>query len=466
MTDIILLVDDDPVFLKVVCRALEEAEYAVETAATGEEALRMATTTPYAVAVISLELRQGDGASLVRELARAVPQTECILLTADPDLLALVDLYDLGNVYNHHWKPLDEIGNLARDIARALERRALKRQNAYLLTELRDARDELRGQAEFMVQVEKLAALGQMAADLAEELETPMAALARYAGYLRRAIQDETARRRSHSFGNEYRTVQEASQESSRVSHGSGGEQAQPSARAVAGLTHAVERSLLPVQSHAPTCEVAGTRGHGDTGTRGRIGDCLTEMEQTAWQGHGLLGRIRAFSEGERAPLEPTDLREVIHETFGLLRHTLETRGVRLKAEIAAELPPILASAPRLQQALTHLVLNAVHAMPEGGTLTLSTEALSGESGGARLRLKDSGTGIEPEVLPRIFEPFYTTMPFRQGTGLGLTVARGIIREHDGEISIESALGQGTTVTLTFPAMVAMNPADAAGMAA
>lgn len=394
-TEAILLVDSDPTFLRIVARALETAGYDIETAASGTEAMERAAATPYAVVVTALELRDIPGKDLLRDLAETLPQTECLVLTTDPDLHTLVEIYESGNVFNHLGKPLEEIGELARNIGRALERRALKRQNAYLLTELRDARDQLRNQTEFLVQVERLAALGQMAADLAEDLDAPLAGLAGYAEYLHQVFTGRRAYARSED------------------------QQAQ-------------------------------------------VADYLQEMAVVAGRCRALVIGMSGFATGAPGPMEPTDLHEVLHDTFGLLRHTLEARGIRLESAFAPELPPILARGPQLQQALTHLALNAVHAMPDGGRLYLSTEALSAQLGGARIRLRDTGIGIAPETLPYIFDPFFTTRPLGQGTGLGLSITRSILRECDAEIAVESALGQGTTFTITFPAFAAVRPEEAA----
>jgi len=394
-TESILLADGDPTFLRVVRRALEVAGYDVEAADSVEAILQKTAETPPAVVVIDAEMDGSPG--LIRYLASSQPQTECILLTTDPDVSALVELYDSGNIYNHRWKPLDDIGDLARDIARALERRTLKRQNAYLLTELRDARDALRSQAEFLAQVEALAAIGQMTVDLAKGMEAPLTGLIGYAEYLARAL----AARPAHAWTEEQR------------------EQMIGYAR---------------------------------------------EMAQAAGQCQSLARGLRDLRDGSSRAMEPLDLRPLIRETLGLLRHSLEARGVQLKSDIAPELPPLRANAALMQQALTHLVLNALQAMPDGGALYLTVEALPGHPGGVRLTLHDTGIGIDTETLPRIFEPFFTTRPPGQGTGLGLAIVRTIVREHGGDIQVDTAPGRGTTFILTFPALSALAPEDSSGV--
>ncbi len=88
------------------------------------------------------------------------------------------------------------------------------------------------------------------------------------------------------------------------------------------------------------------------------------------------------------------------------------------------------------------------------GALFVETESMKDERGGVRIRIRDTGAGIEPDVLPYVFQPFFTTRPLGKGTGLGLSVTRSIVREHDGEISIETSVGEGTTISILLPAAV------------
>jgi signal transduction histidine kinase len=117
-----------------------------------------------------------------------------------------------------------------------------------------------------------------------------------------------------------------------------------------------------------------------------------------------------------------------------------------------ASLPLIHGNGGKLQQVFLNLFLNAKDAMPEGGTLTVT----SSNGSGVNIAIRDTGSGIEPENLRRIYEPFFTTKNAggtgeRRGTGLGLAVSYGIIQEHAGKIHVESSPGQGTTFHLEFP---------------
>jgi signal transduction histidine kinase len=121
-----------------------------------------------------------------------------------------------------------------------------------------------------------------------------------------------------------------------------------------------------------------------------------------------------------------------------------------LKAEEPC--PNVVADTDQMSQVLINLIMNAVHAMPDGGTLRIG---LAQENDMAKLTVADTGHGIPQEALKKIFEPFFTTKEFGKGTGLGLTVVKGIIEEHQGSIAVESVAGGGTTFTILLPVIPA-----------
>jgi DNA-binding NtrC family response regulator len=161
----ILIIDPDSAFALRLQVILEMGGYDVVTAASAEEARQLLEDTPVAILLIGLPPGDEETRSFVREIADHPSGAECILLAEPAELHGVVELYDLGNIYNHRWKPLQDVGDLARDIGRALERRSLKRQNAYLLAELRDAREELRRQAETISRLEEPALVSVITAE-------------------------------------------------------------------------------------------------------------------------------------------------------------------------------------------------------------------------------------------------------------------------------------------------------------
>ena len=182
------------------------------------------------------------------------------------------------------------------------------------------------------------------------------------------------------------------------------------------------------------------------------IREGLLTLETAATDGAEVVRRLQDFARPRGAsPLVALELSHVALEALEITRPRWkdepERRGVHIEIRTAlTDLPLILGHAPEMREAITNLVFNAVDAMPQGGILTLTGSASFEE---VNLAITDTGVGMTEEVRTRIFEPFFTTKG-PQGTGLGLAVVYGIMERHGGRIAVASALGQGTTVTLTF----------------
>jgi len=134
-----------------------------------------------------------------------------------------------------------------------------------------------------------------------------------------------------------------------------------------------------------------------------------------------------------------------------LVEKGADKSGITIRRTLTASLPLVHGDSNALQQVVMNLVTNARDALGSGGVITLETSLVPGRSAMARLTVRDNGPGISPDVLPRIFDPFYTTKT--EGTGLGLSISYGIVRDHKGTIDVESLPGQGTTFILTFPSL-------------
>ena len=156
-------------------------------------------------------------------------------------------------------------------------------------------------------------------------------------------------------------------------------------------------------------------------------------------------------SDRRRASARPARLDELVDSTLKLCAGHL--RQVSVVREYDAALPPVAVETGPLGQVVLNLVLNATQAMRGTGTLTIATRRCDSIDGraGAELAVRDTGPGIEPEILPRIFEPFFSTKGHTLGTGLGLSVSYGIVERHGGRIHVESALGAGTTFRVQLP---------------
>jgi len=135
---------------------------------------------------------------------------------------------------------------------------------------------------------------------------------------------------------------------------------------------------------------------------------------------------------------------------YSLLEHQFEVGRIKVRRDLAQEPLLFLGIEHQLQQVFLNLFLNARDAMPKGGWLTVSTRV---DGSSVTAEVADTGSGIPPEQLARIYDPFFTTKAIGRGTGLGLSISYGIVREHDGSIRCDSAVGQGTRFTLALPVL-------------
>ena len=180
-------------------------------------------------------------------------------------------------------------------------------------------------------------------------------------------------------------------------------------------------------------------------------------IRKAAERGAALTRQLLIFSRLEPSRLETVDLNVVVSETRDLLRRTLG-EDISVVTRLAGDLNTVRADRSKMEQVLLNLVMNARAAMPDGGELTITTE--NGEAA-VVLSVTDQGHGMEPEVAQRAFEPFFTTRPKGQGTGLGLATAYGAVTDAGGSIGIDSAPGAGTTVRIRLPAAAAADEPEA-----
>ena len=148
--------------------------------------------------------------------------------------------------------------------------------------------------------------------------------------------------------------------------------------------------------------------------------------------------------------MDSLDIARLLQETIRLSENQTVVNNVKLRVDLAADLPVVRGNRQALQQVFINLLTNAVHAMPSGGELLVS--AARGSDQKIIIRLRDTGSGISEEHLPYIFDPFFTTKKVGTGTGLGLSVSYGIIKKHGGVITVDSSPGKGSTFTIVLPA--------------
>ena len=210
-----------------------------------------------------------------------------------------------------------------------------------------------------------------------------------------------------------------------------------------AGVAHEINTPLAVISSYA---QMLSKQLRGDA----RLSPVLDKITQQSFRAAEIANGLLNFSRTSTTEFRSTDLNQVIRDTLSLLEHQFKTAEIFVDLDLALDLPPISGNAGKLQQVFLNLLLNAKDAMAGGGRLRVATLA----NGQVEAIVSDSGSGIAPEHLKRIYDPFFTTKNMhgeKRGTGLGLAVSYGIIQEHAGKIHVESAIGAGTTFHLEFP---------------
>ncbi|MGD2103977.1 MAG: PAS domain S-box protein, partial [Anaerolineae bacterium] len=216
------------------------------------------------------------------------------------------------------------------------------------------------------------------------------------------------------------------------------------------GIAHDVKNAISPIPLYTGLI-----RTETDLGERARthlqiIERAVSDVEET-------VGRMRQFyRRGEDRELQPVDVNEATQQAIELTsprwRDVPQEHGITvdLQTDLQQDLPPLLGNEGEIRQAVTNLILNAVDAMPDGGSLSLRTWETAGAPTHVILEVSDTGIGMDEETQERCFEPFFSTKD-EHGTGMGLATVYGTMQRHGGDVQAESALGEGTTMRLIFP---------------
>jgi signal transduction histidine kinase len=176
--------------------------------------------------------------------------------------------------------------------------------------------------------------------------------------------------------------------------------------------------------------------------------DYLSKMDSELTRSTKLIRSLLDFARQSPPTLREIELNDVVNQALDLTAHSAELQHVEVIRELAPSLPKLMADFDQLQQVCTNLILNAIQAMPDGGRLTLRTSANSSQ---VIIEVQDTGCGISPENMRKLFTPFFTTKEKGKGVGLGLAVAHGIIQRHQGRIEVQTKEGEGTTFTIYLP---------------
>jgi signal transduction histidine kinase len=364
------------------------------------------------------------------------------LITHGQRLGALSLLYsaDSGRRYTDADRPLAE--DLARRCAQAVE-------NAQLYRAASEAEERVRVlNAELEQRVEERT---RQLRDAQEALETTNQGLVELTAELEDRVRQRTAELEERS--EEVRAMSQQLWQAAKLA--TMGELA-------ASIAHELNNPLGTISLRI---ESLLTRTAADDPSHRALSIVEQEVERMA----GLVANLLQFSRSGGTQVSTVDVRAELDNTLELMHYHLRNRDIVVIREFAERVPLIHADRQRLRQVFLNLFTNATDAMPDGGTLTLNVAEVTLEhpdsgatvppspgaaayrSAAVMIEIVDTGSGIDPSLLARVLEPFYTTKPEGRGTGLGLAICRRIVQEHHGAFDLESVPGQGTTVRITLP---------------
>jgi two-component system NtrC family sensor kinase len=311
------------------------------------------------------------------------------------------ELSELVRAFNQMTADLQEARRESEEWAGTLERRVDEKSAA-----LRRAQDE-------MIEVEKMASLGKLAAVVAHEINNPLAGIRTYARLLLKKM--------------------------------SRGAAAGEAAGKAAGEAASEGSPGAPFGGREAAAALGSLTGP-------EVADWLGRIESEAARCGEIVRNLLAFSRSSRPQVTANDLNEVIRQSVRLVQHQLDLSSIQARFELDPALPAVECDAQQIKQALLSILINSCEAMAQGGELLVATH-VSGTDGHAEIVCRDSGIGMDEETRKHVFEPFFTTKDGTAagGTGLGLAVAYTIVRSHGGTITVDSAPGRGSSFLLRLP---------------
>jgi two-component system NtrC family sensor kinase len=224
--------------------------------------------------------------------------------------------------------------------------------------------------------------------------------------------------------------------------------------RLAASVVHEINNPLSGILNYLRLMQRVLSKGPLADDRREKFQRYLELVENETDRCSQIVSSLLSFSRISPPAFGLVRIDELWHRSILLCRHKMDLGDIRLESDIAPNLPPIEGDFNQLQQCMINLIFNAIDAMPQGGTLNLSSD-FDKNRGAVYLVVKDTGRGICARDLPHIFEPFFTTKNEGYGVGLGLSTVYGIIQGHKGSITVESESGKGAAFKIELPAAAA-----------
>jgi len=422
----VLVIDDDRRTRETLSDVLRLKGYAVETAGLGQEGLKKLSTRPFDAAIVDIKLPDISGTDLLHSMKEASPEIEVILITAFASLNSAIQNIN-GDAFAYITKPF-EMNHLLVTLNKALEKRHQSMESRRLSQTVQQDLAEHRR--------------------MEEQLKQANAELARRKKLFKTALSD---------LGKSHEQLKATQLQLIQA------EKLESVGRLAAGVAHEVKNPLAIILQwlHYLSKHLATDNAN--------IAMALQDMDKAVKRADSVVRGLLDFSAPSELRLNTEELNSVVEQSLLLVRHELDKYHVNEVRELSEHLLPVRLDRNKIEQVFVNIFLNAIQAMPEGGTLAVKTYTkqltVVDRNLGSRkadqfrigetvvmTEIEDTGTGIPGNQLSEVFDPFFTTKSTGKGTGLGLTVTKKIIDLHGGTITIGNRNEGGIRVTIMFKA--------------
>ncbi|WP_028581495.1 two-component system sensor histidine kinase NtrB [Desulfogranum japonicum] len=219
-----------------------------------------------------------------------------------------------------------------------------------------------------------------------------------------------------------------------------------------AGVAHEINNPLTAISGFAEGLKrrIGRIEGKMEPDDRDDFKEYIDTIIKECYRCRDIVQTLLTFSRPVSSSRRPVDINQCVTDTLFILKHLFKDRhDLTVETKLVEQLPLIMGDESQLKQVIINLLTNAVDAAAEGGTIVVHTRIEEGR--GVQLIVEDSGDGIPSEVIDKLFEPFFTTKPVGKGIGIGLSTCYTIVNSHEGEITVESTEGEGTSFVVTLP---------------
>ncbi|MGO8944844.1 MAG: sensor histidine kinase, partial [Syntrophobacteraceae bacterium] len=217
-----------------------------------------------------------------------------------------------------------------------------------------------------------------------------------------------------------------------------------------AGAVHEINNPLSGINALARLVREELESGEIDEAAKKKFIYYLSLIDSESARCSGIVKDLLHFSRQAKGIRSDFQLNELIEKALDFVHFRFDSQGIRARTELDGDLPRMVGDQSQIEQCLLNLIFNAVDAMPDGGELTLRT-SWDRAASQIRFEVTDNGIGIAKEIIPQIFEPFFSTKSHDRGVGLGLSVVYGIVKEHGGSVFVKSEEGAGARFILKLP---------------